>query len=443
MQRFLVWFFAGLTVLFSIPMTSKQALAIPAFARKYDVPCSLCHSAFPKLNDFGVFFKDNGFQMGGDKDNPVNQPAAYWPLAMRTPVGYLYTTTNNQNLDKNGILRPRTERAGSMQDLGIDLLSFGTLAPDVTYHIVLTVPGEVGLESAWVRLDKLAGTPLLNFKVGIFEPDIPFPTKRILTLTTDYPIYNYHPGGKFGNGENKSRVEMGLGENQSGVELMGHEDTLGIRYSVAVLEGDNTDLSKKEPLSPDLFESLTYRVAGQRVGLFAYEGSEATKFLTDSGVPIDGTGYAERRFSRLGADAKLHAGPVDFLILGMVGMDPKQAIDTVQDDPSDPTTLGIQAAPRDGKYNGGFVEVNYHVSPILVLIGRYDRVKNTRQPDPTVAKRSEGDIEQMVFAFRYYLNISNRTDLALHGEYSQMRTTVAPGLDNVVKSTLLAFDFAF
>jgi hypothetical protein len=430
MQRLLVWFFAGLTVLFTIPLTSKQALAIPAFARKYDVPCSLCHSAFPKLNDFGTAFRDNGFQMGGDKDNPVNQPAAYWPIAIRTPVGYLYTTTNNQSLVKNGVLRSRTERAGSMQDLGIDLLSFGTLAPDITYHIVLTVPGEVGLESAWVRLDKLAGTPLLNFKAGIFEPDIPFPTKRILTLTTDYPIYNYHPAG--------STVEMGLGENQAGVELMGHEDTIGIRYSVAVLEGDNTELGQKEPLNPDLFGSLTYRFSGQRVGLFGYEGAEATKFLTDPvGVPIDGTGYATRRFSRLGADAKLHVGSVDVLILGMVGMDPKQAIDT-DGDPNN----GIQAAARDGKYNGGFVEVNYHVTPVLVLIGRYDTVKNSQQSDPAV-KRSEGDIEQMVFAFRYYLNISSRTDLALHGEYSQMRTTVAPGLDDVVKNTLLAFDFAF
>lgn len=429
MQRILLILLASLSFLLSIPLTAEQALAIPAFARKYDVPCSLCHSAFPKLNDFGMAFRDNGFQMGGDKDNPVNQPAAYWPIAIRTPVGYLYTATNNQDLIKNGVLRSRTERAGSIQDLGMDLLSFGTLAPNMTYHIVLTVPGEVGLESAWVRMDKLGGTPLLNLKTGIFEPDIPFPTKRILTLTTDYPIYNYHPAG--------STVEMGLGENQAGIELMGHEDTMGVRYSVALLEGENTELGNKEPLSPDLFGSLTYRFSGQRVGLFTYQGSEATKFLTDpSGEPRDGTGFAARKFSRLGADAKLHVGPVEFLILGMVGMDPKEVIDT------DDTTPGIQAAARDGKYNGGFVEVNYHVTPVLVLIGRYDTVKNSQQSDQAV-KRSEGDIEQMVFAFRYYLNISSRTDLALHGEYSQMRTTIAGAVDDVVQSTLLAFDFAF
>jgi hypothetical protein len=418
MRRFLVGFFAGLAVLSSIPLTAEQALAIPAFARKYDVPCSLCHSAFPKLNDFGLAFRDNGFQMGGDKDNPVNQPPAYWPIAIRTPIGYQFTSTNNQSTVEKD---PTTIREGSFQDLGMDLLSFGTLAPDISYHIVLTVPGEVGLESAWIRLDKLAGTPLLNLKTGIFEMDMPFPTKRIMTLTTDYPVYNYHPDG--------SIVEMGLGENQTGIELMGHEDTLGLRYSIAAVEGDNTELGQKEPFKPDLFGSLRYRVAGQRLGLFTYQGTEATKFLTDSVTlePIEGTGFATRRFNRYGADLNLHAGPVNILVLGMTGMDPKQA---------------IPGATRDGEYNGGFVEINYHVNPVVVLIGRYDTVKNTQQPDPVVA-RSEGDIAQWVLAVRYYLNISSRTDVALHGEYSQLRTTVAGGPDDLTKSTLVAFDFAF
>jgi hypothetical protein len=430
-NRFLLWLFAGLVFLLSVPLTAEQALAIPAFARKYDLPCSMCHSAFPKLNDFGLAFRDNGFQMGGDKDNPVNQPAAYWPIAIRTPVGYLFTSTNNRStLEKD----PTTIRAGGFQDLGMDLLSFGTLDRDISYHIVLTVPGEVGLESAWIRLDKVGGTPLLNIKTGIFEMDMPFPTKRILTLTTDYPIYNFHPAG--------SIVEVGLGENQTGVELMGHEDTLGLRYSIAAVEGDNTELGKKEPFKPDLFGSLTYRVAGQRLGLFTYQGTEATKFLTAKDpatglcqtdpitgdcILIEGTGFATRRFNRYGADLNLHAGPVNILVLGMTGMDPKQA---------------IPGATRDGEYNGGFVEINYHVNPVVVLIGRYDTVKNTQQPDPVVA-RSEGDIAQWVLAVRYYLNISSRTDVALHGEYSQLRTTVAGGPDDLTKSTLVAFDFAF
>ena len=43
-----------------------NANAIPAFARKYGFSCNVCHvPGFPKLNDFGNIFRDQGFQLGG------------------------------------------------------------------------------------------------------------------------------------------------------------------------------------------------------------------------------------------------------------------------------------------------------------------------------------------------------------------------------------------
>ena len=57
-----------------------QASAIPAFARKYGLPCSSCHEAWPKLSPFGQMFKDNGYQLGNDRDAPIFQSAAYWPI---------------------------------------------------------------------------------------------------------------------------------------------------------------------------------------------------------------------------------------------------------------------------------------------------------------------------------------------------------------------------
>src|ERR1700688_2851900 len=56
---------------------SQSARAIPAFARKYGMPCSACHEAWPKLNNFGQTFKDNGYQMMNDRDAPIFQPAAF------------------------------------------------------------------------------------------------------------------------------------------------------------------------------------------------------------------------------------------------------------------------------------------------------------------------------------------------------------------------------
>ena len=36
---------------------------IPAFARKYGLPCSACHTVWPQLNNFGQVFRDNGYRL--------------------------------------------------------------------------------------------------------------------------------------------------------------------------------------------------------------------------------------------------------------------------------------------------------------------------------------------------------------------------------------------
>jgi len=61
----------------------QPAAAIPAFARKYGLPCSACHEAWPMLNVFGQTFKDNGYQLMNDRDAPIWQNPEYFSLACR------------------------------------------------------------------------------------------------------------------------------------------------------------------------------------------------------------------------------------------------------------------------------------------------------------------------------------------------------------------------
>ncbi|MFQ5743565.1 MAG: hypothetical protein ACE5HV_08245 [Acidobacteriota bacterium] len=49
---------------------SQPAEAIPAFARKYELPCTQCHSAWPKLNAYGRDFKMNGYRIPGEAEEP-------------------------------------------------------------------------------------------------------------------------------------------------------------------------------------------------------------------------------------------------------------------------------------------------------------------------------------------------------------------------------------
>src|SRR2546427_10217098 len=46
------------SILLLLFFTPTDSFAIPVFARKYGLPCSACHEAWPKLNSFGQKFKD-------------------------------------------------------------------------------------------------------------------------------------------------------------------------------------------------------------------------------------------------------------------------------------------------------------------------------------------------------------------------------------------------
>src|SRR5439155_13756485 len=61
-------------------LSASPGRALPLFARKYNLPCTACHFAFPRLNAFGRAFRQNGYRMVGavgtspweDKDVPIS-----------------------------------------------------------------------------------------------------------------------------------------------------------------------------------------------------------------------------------------------------------------------------------------------------------------------------------------------------------------------------------
>src|SRR5439155_15341436 len=60
-----------LFVLAFLVFCSQPLHAIPAFARKYGLPCSACHEAWPKLNSFGPKLKDKGQKPKHDGDAAI------------------------------------------------------------------------------------------------------------------------------------------------------------------------------------------------------------------------------------------------------------------------------------------------------------------------------------------------------------------------------------
>jgi hypothetical protein len=165
--------------------TAATATAIPAFARKYGLRCSACHTAWPELNVFGQKFKDAGYQLGNDRDSPIWTNPAYWPISVRTTPQWHFESTTNQPVDPPPTVKTVTQSGFDIS--GADLLMLGTLYKNITFGFVPTIAnGEgVGIETAFVRFDNLFHSSWVNLKMGKFELDNLLSEKRIVTLSNN------------------------------------------------------------------------------------------------------------------------------------------------------------------------------------------------------------------------------------------------------------------
>src|SRR5258707_10726766 len=198
--------------------------SIPAFARKYGMPCSSCHEAWPKFSPFGQWFKDNGYQMGNERDAPVFQQPAYWPVAFRTTPQWHRESTNRVAVD--GPLGQNTAEGQvtthGFDYSGLDILTAGTLAKNISFLFVPSADetGAFHIESANLRFSNLLNSSWLNVKVGKFELDLLHSEKRGLTLSHNgggYQKYHFQTGGEMS-------YVFWLGDKQVGVGLKGDSE---------------------------------------------------------------------------------------------------------------------------------------------------------------------------------------------------------------------------
>ena len=478
---FLVLVFIVL-VLHEFTSRAPEAEAIPAFARKYDFKCNVCHvPGFPKLNDFGNLFRDRGYQMGSDADLPVYEgiTMGFWPVSFRTTVGYQLASVRTDGSSVS---------TGGFGFTGLDILSFGTLTRDMAFGVVYT-PGlgsagfgtgasESDLESAFVRLMRLEqyvgikskpGDYLVNLRVGKFELDAPFSEKRSPTLNSNIVMYHYTSGTAYGttnitNLRNYSNPNTFLiGENQPGAEITGLMKTAPtngfLRYSLAALSTNTFSgaLSgcPNNPNSPcgtggrgvNFYGHVTQSfggygiVTGHRIGLFGAYGDAPTT-VNATCPTCQAVGGSGQPFSRIGVDlSTTFNGEWNLFGAFVHGNDSKNLF----------AAQSTITSPQNASWNGGFVELDYFPTllpflnvPDWFFAYRYDIIRNNRQGDATFA-HNYNNVDSHTFLARYFIHQSTRTDLAVHAEYNTYRTkgAGAGGGDLLGQTMLVGLDFAY
>jgi hypothetical protein len=399
-------------------LSLKHKAAIPAFARKYSLACSACHTTWPELNNFGQVFKDNGYQLMNEKDSPIQQSNSYWPIAVRTTPQWHMESTTNQPIDNNPGGTPPGLHAGTVTaqgfDLsGVDFLMMGTLYKNISFQLVTTLDpdGSAGIEAANVRFDNINNSPWFNVKFGKFELDNMISEKRGEFLSNNGGLYqNYHF-----NPVNSS-TPFGFGDNQLGIELMGHNKNSYTRYTLSLLSTTDGEpgLPPGSGKGVDVMFTLSHAWAVQslglmRVGIFGVLGQQSTIDQTSNGEPIGGTGSDNKPFSRIGINANLTFGDLEVLPYYMHGVN-NSALNTA----------GL-TGPQDATWNAAILEAHYVVNPRLVFMGKWQNIKVTNQFDPAAATSgagNQGNIDGLALGLRSYFFMFSRDGLALHVEYA-------------------------
>jgi hypothetical protein len=453
---FLALVFADSRPAEALPLTAVKVRPLPAFARKYGMPCSACHLGWPMLSPFGQAFKDNGYQLGNDRDAPIYQDPGYWPITFRITPNWHRESQDRVQVDDGagGILNAEGKVTTHGFDWsGLDFFAAGTLAKNISFFVLPSSDntGAFHFESVWARLDNLLGSSWLNVKMGKFELDNLLSEKRILTISSvagTYANYHFQPLVTPGSTTNPLVAEsytFGLGDNQVGVELMGHSKDDRTRYSASLLSSNdgNPGLPTSRAYDGYFAASRAFEIGSlglQRVGGFAYLGEAPTFYqFSQGGAGVPGTGIGNKSFYRLGLIGQWYIKKVDVTTMFFHGWDSAFLGSNT------PANMPLPTGAQSPTWNGGLFETHYAPNPRLVLINRYELIRMSRQVFAS-SPANFGNMDVLTVGYRYYPFISSRAGFAFHNEYAIMRQRgAAPisGLDLTTSSLLVGFDFDF
>jgi hypothetical protein len=181
----IVLFIAPLLALIVQFVAPRGAESLPLFARQYKVPCTTCHVAFPRLNYFGMQFRQNGYRMPGAKgESPWDRES--FPLSLVGNVGYNLTSTDTTNAVTGAHGR---ENVSEFRQNAVEFHTAGTLAEKVTFHFDNGFANDTGLLEtgmAFIQFDDVAKDGRLNVKAGIYDAEIPYLADSRKTTLHEY-----------------------------------------------------------------------------------------------------------------------------------------------------------------------------------------------------------------------------------------------------------------
>jgi hypothetical protein len=262
-----------------------DAMAIPAFARRYKVTCALCHNPMPTLTEFGERFAANGFRMASGEAMPdsiaANDPLLSLPdklpLAVRLDL-YAQAYANGK------------ATTDFQSPYSLKLLSGGAISKKLSYYFYtfLAERGEIGgIEDAFLYLNDIGDKPF-DLALGQYQVSDPLFKRELRLEFEDYAVYRARVGD----------VPVDLTYDRG---LMAAAEVAGFTLTGEIINGNGIG-----PAQPDrhfdndaaknfFLHATRDLIGGVRLGLFGYTGRSSVAGLRN-------------QTKMVGADATLSRG---------------------------------------------------------------------------------------------------------------------------------------
>jgi hypothetical protein len=341
--------------------TGGRALAIPAFARRYQTACTTCHILPPQLNSQGQAFRANGFRMpsgeGRRQDADVQLGAPEWEGLFPNAFlpGTLPDTAPLAGLVYASVGAEHGREPTEKTTLILGLLSGGNLGRRASWFAAGGFGSKgAAIERMWLSFDRLAGL-WLNVRAGYLEAAV-VPFSRYTHKLSYEGYLPFEAAGPAGLALSASRTAVEIfGAGSDPGPLRGLQYTLGLAARPAT-----------GGLAADGYGRISYKFGG--IAAAGDQSGEPGR-LGPAIAPLDETSLRVGGFLyratlsgpesrpggwRAGADADLRAGRIEAFATAWAGGD-----------------RAAGGAPEDSSW-AYLVGASVRPFPWLMVIGRYE-----------------------------------------------------------------------
>jgi len=270
-------YIVSISILFLQLVLPSVSEAMPVFARKYNMSCVACHAAYPRLNQFGEYFRDNNMRLSNWQDDTVETGDDRLVLPSSAPFAIRAQAYAQARRGKSiDPVSGNTQQASSdfQSPYLVKLLSSAPLSEHITYYFYGIFAekgsnGETVIEDAWFRHDDLFSTGV-GMMLGQFQiSDLMFARETRMPFQ-DYMVYRmasitYDRGLLFDR--SLGAFDVGLGVvNGNGIEENFNINSPGYRRPDKMFD-NNSDKS--------IFGRIGTDIGPVSIGLFGLSGEQA------------------------------------------------------------------------------------------------------------------------------------------------------------------------